>query len=168
MQTEWLPIRETAERLGVSTRTVRRWIREGRISSELRPGPYGEQYFIPVDQIQTAHEVRDLVRADRPIDLITLAHTLDGYLRQKESAVAASLEALRGEVQQALRLQEERETALYEELARARQEILITRQEFQATLSTMYQRLEYRTGQIEEAVRTQGTPGDEQAKRRWR
>lgn len=47
---EVLSIREAAEHFGVSSHTVRRWIREGRLQAEQRPGRHGVQYFIPTDQ----------------------------------------------------------------------------------------------------------------------
>ena len=41
-----LTINQAAERLGVSTRTIRRYIKAGKIQAELINGPFGEEYRI--------------------------------------------------------------------------------------------------------------------------
>ncbi|MEA2085876.1 MAG: helix-turn-helix domain-containing protein [Chloroflexota bacterium] len=40
-------ISQAAKSLGVSTRTVRRFIKSGKIQAELVPGPFGQEYRIP-------------------------------------------------------------------------------------------------------------------------
>lgn len=60
----WLTLPEVARRLGVSTYTIRRWIREGRIVAEKRPGRFGEQYFVPADAL--AVDGADGASDDRP------------------------------------------------------------------------------------------------------
>ena len=47
-----MTIAQAARELGVSSRTVRRFIKSGKLSAELVPGPFGEEYRIlelPVD-----------------------------------------------------------------------------------------------------------------------
>ena len=46
MQTENMTISQAAEKLGVSTRTIRRYIKSGKIQAELINGPFGEEYRI--------------------------------------------------------------------------------------------------------------------------
>ncbi len=46
-----LTIEEAAHRLGVSTRTVRRWIKSGRLPADLTPGVYGPEYRIPASAV---------------------------------------------------------------------------------------------------------------------
>ena len=48
MSSQGMTIAEAAESLGVSTRTVRRFIKAGKIEAELIPGPFGEEYRIKV------------------------------------------------------------------------------------------------------------------------
>jgi excisionase family DNA binding protein len=43
---EWYSLNDAAELLGVSQRTVRRWVHAGTLAAELRPGRNGPQYFI--------------------------------------------------------------------------------------------------------------------------
>jgi excisionase family DNA binding protein len=40
MSDEWFSLDKAAKHLGVSTRTLRRWIHAGKLQAELRPGPY--------------------------------------------------------------------------------------------------------------------------------
>lgn len=46
MSTDGLTIAEAAQSLRVSTRTVRRFIKAGKLSARLVPGPFGEEYRI--------------------------------------------------------------------------------------------------------------------------
>jgi len=75
MSRQGLTISETAKSLGVSTRTVRRLIKSGKIQAELVPGPFGQEYRIlslprelhkpkPVDNTlsQTPTQVMDIIR----------------------------------------------------------------------------------------------------------
>ena len=47
MSTQGLTIAEAARLLGVSSRTIRRFIKSGKIRAELVPGPFGKEYRIP-------------------------------------------------------------------------------------------------------------------------
>ncbi len=75
MSRQGLTIAEAARSLGVSSRTVRRFIKSGKIHAELVPGTFGEEYRIlqlpaelrkprPVDNTptQTPIQVMDIVR----------------------------------------------------------------------------------------------------------
>jgi MerR family copper efflux transcriptional regulator len=70
-----LTIAQAARSLGVSTRTVRRFIKSGKIRAEMVPGPFGQEYRIfelppdlhkttPMDNtpVQTPVQVMDIVR----------------------------------------------------------------------------------------------------------
>ena len=75
MSKQGLTISEAAKSLGVSTRTVRRLIKSGKIQAELVLGPFGQEYRIlslprelhkpkPVDNTlsQNHSQVMDIVR----------------------------------------------------------------------------------------------------------
>ena len=47
MSTQGMNISQAAEKLGVSVRTVRRYIKAGKIEAELVMGQFGEEYRIP-------------------------------------------------------------------------------------------------------------------------
>jgi DNA-binding transcriptional MerR regulator len=49
--TNWLTLAEAAKALNISQRTIRRWIRAGKVDAELRSGPNGPQYYLPAEQI---------------------------------------------------------------------------------------------------------------------
>ena len=95
---DWLTLPEAANRLGVATSTARRWIREGKLHAEKQPGPYGPEYRIPVDQITTAQEIKDVVRVDHPVDLAHLATVLDRHLADREGALWERMDTLRTEL----------------------------------------------------------------------
>ena len=46
MSGQGLTISEAARALGVSSRTVRRFIKSGKIQAELVPGPFGQEYRV--------------------------------------------------------------------------------------------------------------------------
>jgi len=75
MSRQGLTISQAARSLGVSSRTVRRFIKSGKIDAELVPGPFGQEYRIlelpaelhkpkPIDStpIQTPIQVMDIIR----------------------------------------------------------------------------------------------------------
>lgn len=150
-QTDWLTIKTAAARLGVSERTVRRWIREDRLYAEKRPGPYGEQYFIPPGEITTAQAVTDVVRVDRAVDVATLAGALERHLAERDQRILDTLDTLRAEVGQA---GQQTTDTLREELRR-RDEALGEQ------LRAISQQLEALQEQEEQA-------GDDPAPRWWR
>lgn len=79
MSRQELTIAQAAKSLGVSTRTIRRFIKSGKIDADLVPGPFGQEYRIlelpahlhrrkPVDNtpyqtpVQTPVQVMDIIR----------------------------------------------------------------------------------------------------------
>jgi len=46
MTKEGMTIAQAADLLGVSTRTIRRYIKSGKIQAELVPGSFGEEYLL--------------------------------------------------------------------------------------------------------------------------
>ncbi len=90
MSEQRLTIAQTAKSLGVSTRTVRRFIKSGKIDAELVPGPFGQEYRIlklpvdfhkrnPIDNvpyqtpIQTPVQVMDIIRELQEKNLVLAA-----------------------------------------------------------------------------------------------
>ena len=47
-----LDLRAAADRLGVSQKTVRRWIKSGQLAATLVPGPRGDHYLIKVADVR--------------------------------------------------------------------------------------------------------------------
>jgi excisionase family DNA binding protein len=64
---KFLTIAEAATVLGMSKDTIRRRIKVGEIKAELRPSPYGEQYYI--NQIELTGAVKN-------VDVAIIEHTM--------------------------------------------------------------------------------------------
>lgn len=132
---DWLTLQEAAQQLGISPRTARRWVKEGRLEAEMRPGPYGEQYFIAPEQIKTAQRITDVVSVDRQVDMVALAKVLSSYLEEREDALAEALATLRTEYAQTVQHHKQQTQALQKEMEELRQE-LATRDEQQQRMQT--------------------------------
>ena len=106
MSGQVLTIAQAAKSLGVSTRTVRRFIKSGKIDAELVPGPFGQEYRIlklpaelrkkkPVDNvpyqtpIQPPVQVMDIIRELQEKNLVLAAQL---------GAAAERIRNLEGEV----------------------------------------------------------------------
>ena len=90
MAKQGLTIAQAARSLGVSSRTVRRFIKSGKIHAELVPGPFGEEYRIPELPLE--------LRKSKPVDntpIQTPIQVMDiiRELQEKNLALAAQLGA---------------------------------------------------------------------------
>jgi len=124
---EWLTLEGAARHLGVSPRTLRRWIHAGKLHAELRPGPYGQQYLVPMGQLDAIGLVRDVERAERQSEREALPRVLDDYLARREGPLVEAIQALGEEVRSALRRLEERQEAILAELVEIRRELAAPR-----------------------------------------
>jgi excisionase family DNA binding protein len=113
---EWLSLDEVAQRLGVSSRTARRWIREGKIHAELRPGPTGPEYHVPDSQMETAAAIQTAVEAEDGQVSAAPGESLESYLDEREGNVISMLEGLRDRLEAATSDQTSLEERLREEM----------------------------------------------------
>ncbi len=98
MTDESLNISQAAEKLGVSVRTLRRYIKAGKIEAELVNGRFGEEYRIPeippeLFQPQSESAKQAVEKAlDKPSD-IPFGQAMDiiRELQEKNLALAAQL-----------------------------------------------------------------------------
>jgi|GEM_PF-2052419 len=81
---------EAAQSLGVTKTTIRRRIKRGELHAIKKIGPYGEQYFIPRNEISIAQQVTDVVPVTRQVNLLTLGDAI-------EQAVVSANEPLKKE-----------------------------------------------------------------------
>jgi excisionase family DNA binding protein len=135
---DWLTLPEAAARLDISVSTARRWIREGKLTASKEPGPYGPEYRIPVDQITTAQEIKEVVQVEHPVDLAHIAVVLDEHLRGREAEIAGKLDLLRQELIETLRTEvREASQRQHDQVAQLQAELAATRNELQTTLATL-------------------------------
>ncbi|MBV9281171.1 MAG: helix-turn-helix domain-containing protein [Chloroflexi bacterium] len=121
MTDEWFTLDKAAKHLGVSTRTLRRWIHAGKLKAELRPGPYGQQYLVPSKQLGAVQLVRDAERVERGREAEAIPQLVEDHLRQRDDAVRAELALLREEIRLAVERIEDGQDALLAELRALRQ-----------------------------------------------
>jgi hypothetical protein len=107
--------------LGVSTRTLRRWIHAGKLQAELRPGPYGQQYLVPLKQLGAVQLVRDVERVEREREAEAIPQLVEDHLRERDDAVRAEVALLREEMRRILDGIEASQEALLTELRALRQ-----------------------------------------------
>ena len=88
MSIQGVTIAQAAKSLGVSTRTVRRFIKSGKMKADLVTGPFGQEYRIT--------ELPQQLRKEKPVDntpVQTPTQTMDiiRELQEKNLALAAQL-----------------------------------------------------------------------------
>ena len=86
-------IAEAAQTLHVHEKTLRRWIRTGRIPATKVEGPYGPQYQVPVSALGSAQQVLDVVKLERPTDPRTLALAVAEAVHREHETLRAQLQA---------------------------------------------------------------------------
>ena len=123
---ETYSIAEAAELLGLSRKTVRRRIHRGELPAELVDGPYGQQYIIPAEAINTAQQIIDVVKVERTTDPRTLALAIVQALETRDRDLQDEVVQLRQQVTELTETlesyqqrEEERDRWLVEELRRA-------------------------------------------------
>jgi excisionase family DNA binding protein len=94
-----LALHEAAKMMGVSVDTVRRRIKKGEINAVKMQGPFGEQWFIPSGEIQTAQEIIDVIPVQRQLDMQQLASVLELLIEKRTEPLLKEIENLKNEVQ---------------------------------------------------------------------
>lgn len=117
--TKGYTISEAADLLGLSTKTIRRRIKQGEIPATLEPGPYGDQYIIPAEAIDTAQQIVDVVRVDRPTDPMTLALAITQAMDERDKGLQDEIAQLRRQVETLTEALQERDRQLVEQLREA-------------------------------------------------
>jgi MerR family copper efflux transcriptional regulator len=108
VQEEALTVAEAAVRLGVNDKTVRRWVKAGRLSATLTDGPYGKQYRIPADALGAAQQALAVVTVDRGTDPRALALAVVKALEPRDAVLRADVDVMRQEIAALRALLEER------------------------------------------------------------
>lgn len=92
-------IHEAAQRFRVSEKTIRRWIKAGKLAASQESGPYGTAWRIPEEAIQTAQQVVDVVPVDRALDPRTLGMVIAQAVAHETQALTESIQGLQAQVE---------------------------------------------------------------------
>ena len=83
-------IKQAADILNVSKSTVRRRIKSGKLNANKEKSVYGEQYFIPADEIDQAiaeNEIMEFNHINRPIDKEKFINDLKIAMKERDEAL---------------------------------------------------------------------------------
>lgn len=106
---EYFSIEKAAERLGVSSATVRRRIKKGELQAIKKHGPYGDQYYIPAEEIKTAQMITNVVPVVNQLNAMELAETISAAIRRENEELHKELRDLRQELAELKMRMEDRE-----------------------------------------------------------
>lgn len=87
---ERLTIKQAAQALGVSEKTVRRMIKDGRLKAYLEPSVYGQQYYIPAEQISSAMQIVEAIKVKKEYSIEEVALALSKI--QQEDSIFSKME----------------------------------------------------------------------------
>ena len=116
MSRDGMTINQAAETLGVSTRTIRRYIKAGKIRAELFPGAFGEEYRIwelPADlkkeppEPELNHAIQSPVQF---MDIVRELHEKNLTLAAQLGAATERVKQLEGQLKQIEAPKHERES----------------------------------------------------------
>lgn len=68
---ETITLTEAATRLGISTKTARRWVKVGRLAATLEPGEHGPEYRVAVEALTAAQVVDPAPQPQRVAGVVT-------------------------------------------------------------------------------------------------
>ena len=109
MAEDFFSIEQVAEQLGISTATVRRRIKKGELEAVKRPGPYGDQYYIPSNEVTAAaQEITDVVPVVRQFNAQELAVYISQAIRMENEELHQEIKELRQELAKFKQDQEEK------------------------------------------------------------
>lgn len=91
---ERLTIKQAAQALGVSEKTVRRMIKDGRLKAYLEPSVYGQQYYIPAEQISSAMQIVEAIKVKKEYSIEEVALALSKYFSEKDKKFTEIIEKL--------------------------------------------------------------------------
>lgn len=100
MDDAWVTVKETASRLGVTTRTVRLWIEAGKLSGERVRGKYGPEWRVPLAEVEALAQRHE----SQSVLLDTTSSRGDQRPAVALAALMAELSALRQEIVEQRRL----------------------------------------------------------------
>ncbi len=100
MDMDRLSLKDAAKRANVSPRTIRRWIKEGKLTGDKEPGPYGDQFYVSADQLERAQNAKELAPPAQPGE--STAQVVRAILNERDAAITNALESLHAVVGQGI------------------------------------------------------------------
>jgi hypothetical protein len=97
---QWVTLDEAAHRAGRSVKTLRRWIKNGKLPAELVDTDHGQAYRVNVNSLEEARRVVDVVKVERPPDTAALAAAIAQALEQRDAQWMQAIADLHAEVRQ--------------------------------------------------------------------
>jgi MerR family copper efflux transcriptional regulator len=95
---ERLTLAQAAQRLGHSEKTLRRWVKSGRLPAALEAGPYGPQYWVSTHAVQAAQQALEVVTVERTPDRELLALAVAQVLEQRDAGLRAELVSIQAKL----------------------------------------------------------------------
>src|SRR5215217_4190925 len=92
--TERLTLAQAAQRIGHSEKTLRRWVKSGRLPAALETGPYGPQYWVSTQAVQAAQQALDVITVERTPDHEALALAVAQVIEQRDAGLRAELASI--------------------------------------------------------------------------
>jgi len=117
-------IKEVAQALDISERTVRRRIKSGEIRAEKKPGPFGEQWMIPIEELEASYSVEDVVQLQRPLTPAKLQQVLMQALEERDQRLQEQLSDLQKAVDELVLVLERQEKARREWVEKRDRELM--------------------------------------------
>lgn len=121
----WLTIKQAAEALDVSEKTVRRKITSREISAQKVDSPFGEAWVVKETEINTARQVVDVVAVQRQHEIKDLALALTQFFSEREEKLSEEIRRLTQQVNilsESLVEKEQKEIARVQEIEKRLQE----------------------------------------------
>jgi excisionase family DNA binding protein len=85
MHEDWLTLTQAAERLGVTTQTARRWVRDGKLPAERTGGPHGMEYRVRAADLPLgATDVASLKDDGEPAESGAAPLARDAAIRERQ------------------------------------------------------------------------------------
>jgi len=92
MAKDYYLLKEYIEIMGISESTARRKIKKGELEAELVTGsPYGQEYRIPISEVERAQLITDVVKVDRPVPMDKLAEAMERALEARDKRLMDNL-----------------------------------------------------------------------------
>lgn len=106
----FLTVEEAAQRLNLNPETIRRRIRKGALKAQLMPGPRGDQYMIPANELLpegqivvpsfpiTADQLNNLISKTVEAQKIELQQVVEAVVATKTEPMHEEIRQLRAEL----------------------------------------------------------------------